>query len=326
MTAYILRRLLLLVPTAAGMVIVTFGLLLLLPGDPASVLLGQEATPEAVEQLRRSLGLDDPWHVRLGGYFVDLVQGDMGQSIFQNQPVSRIILGRLGATVELALVALLLASALGVLFGMVAAIKQGTAVDTALMLFSQLGISMPAYWLGILLMLVFAVNLGWLPAIGRGVPLAEAVPALLAGNPQPLSNALSHLALPALTLALNSAAIISRLVRMAMLEVIRDDFVRTAYAKGLRRPRVMIRHVLRNALLPIISIIGLRFGVLLGGAVITETIFGWPGLGQLTITAISQRDITLIQGIVLTFALMFALVNLMVDILYAVVDPRVRLG
>jgi peptide/nickel transport system permease protein len=326
MVAYVIRRLLLLIPMAIGMVVVTFGLLLIIPGDPAAVLLGQDATPEAIETLRNTLGLNDPWYIRLWDYFAALLQGDMGRSIFQNQPVSEIILGRLGATIELAVVALILATLIGLTLGVLAAIRQGSWVDTTTMLFAQLGVSMPVYWLGLLLMLLFAVQLGWLPAIGRGVPLPEAFLAAITGRPQVLWDSIGHIALPALALAANSAAIISRLVRASMLEVLREDFVRTAYAKGLRKGRVVIRHALRNALLPVLSVIGLRFGALLGGAVLTESIFAWPGLGQLTIAAISQRDLPLIQGIVLTFAIVFALVNLVVDLLYAAVDPRIRLG
>jgi ABC-type dipeptide/oligopeptide/nickel transport system permease component len=326
MIAYTVRRLLMLIPMAIGMVIVTFGLLLLIPGDPAAVLLGQDATPEAIVNLRNSLGLNDPWYVRLWDYFAALLHGDMGRSIFQNQPVSEIILGRLGPTIELAVVSLLLAAIIGLALGVYAAIRQGSLVDTVTMLFAQIGVSMPVYWLGLLLMLLFAVKLGWLPAIGRGAPLHEALLAAFSGRPQVLWDSISHIALPALALAANSAAIISRLVRASMLEVLREDFVRTAYAKGLRRHRVVIRHALRNALLPVLSVIGLRFGALLGGAVLTESIFAWPGLGQLTIAAISQRDLPLIQGIVLTFAIIFALVNLVVDLLYAAVDPRIRLS
>ncbi|MBN14814.1 MAG: peptide ABC transporter permease [Pelagibacterium sp.] len=326
MLAYVARRLLLMVPMAIGMVVITFGLLLLIPGDLAAVLLGQEASAEAIENLRNSLGLNDPWYIRLWDYFAGLLQGDMGTSIFQNRPVASIIATRLGATLELAIVSLLLATVIGLTLGVIAAIRQGSWVDTATMLFAQLGVSMPVYWLGLLLMLAFAVMLGWLPAVGRGVPLPEAIGAMFTGNFRPIWDSLSHLALPAIALAANSAAVISRLVRAAMLEVLREDFVRTAYAKGLRRPRVVIRHALRNALLPVLSIIGLRFGALLGGAVLTESIFAWPGLGQLTISAISQRDLPLIQGIVLTFAIIFALVNLIVDLLYAAVDPRIRLG
>ena len=326
MIAYIARRLLLLIPMLIGMVIVTFGLLLLVPGDPAAVLLGPEASPEMIVNLRRSLGLDDPWYIRLGAYFGQLLQGDLGRSIFQSAPVAEIIAGRIGATIELAVVALLLASVIGVTLGVLAAIKQGSIVDTLTMLLAQLGVSMPVYWMGLLLMLAFAVQLHWLPAIGRGEPMLEAVWAALTGRPEVLWDSITHILLPALALAANSAAIISRLVRTSMLEVLREDFVRTAYSKGLRKGRVVVRHALRNALLPVLSVIGLRFGALLGGAVLVEMIFAWPGLGQLTFAAVSQRDLPLIQGIVLTFALIFALVNLAVDLLYALVDPRVRLG
>lgn len=326
MVAYVVRRVLLLIPMAIGMIVVTFGLLLLVPGDPAAVLLGPEASREMIDNLRGTLGLDDPWYVRLGGYFWQLLHGDMGRSIFQSAPVSEIIGGRIGATIELAVVALVIASILGVSLGVIAAIRQGSIIDTATMLLAQLGVSMPVYWMGLLLMLAFAVQLDWLPAIGRGTPMPDAIVAALSGRPQVLWDSILHILLPALALAANSAAIISRLVRTSMLEVLREDFVRTAYAKGLRRTRVVIRHALRNALLPVLSIIGLRFGALLGGAVLVEMIFAWPGLGQLTFSAVSQRDLPLIQGIVLTFALIFALVNLVVDLLYAVVDPRVRLG
>ncbi|HEY4203162.1 MAG TPA: ABC transporter permease [Devosiaceae bacterium] len=326
MIAYVARRLLLLIPMAIGMVVVTFGLLLLIPGDPAAVLLGQEATPDAIANLRDALGLNDPWYVRLWDYFAALLHGDMGMSIFQSQPVATIIASRLGATIELAVVSLVLATIIGMTLGVIAAMRQGSIVDTVTMLFAQLGVSMPVYWLSLLLMLAFAVQLGWLPSIGRGEPLPSALIAALSGRPGVLLDSLQHILLPALALAVNSAAVISRLVRTSMLEVLREDFVRTAYAKGLRRPRVVIRHALRNALLPVLSVIGLRFGALLGGAVLTESIFAWPGLGQLTITAISQRDLPLIQGIVLTFAIIFALVNLVVDLLYAAVDPRIRLG
>ncbi|RMA41531.1 ABC transporter permease [Rhodophyticola porphyridii] len=325
MTDYVIRRLLLFVPMAIGIVIVTFCLLLLIPGDPAAVLLGQDATPEGIATLREALGLNDPWYIRLGSYFANLLRGDMGYSIFQSAPVSDIILGRLGATIELAVVALLISIVFGVTLGVLAANRQGGIVDAIAMLIAQIGISMPVYWLALLLMLGFAVHLGWLPAIGREEPLISALGMALTGNVQPLLDSLAHIALPAVSLALNSAAIISRLVRTSMLEVLREDFVRTAKAKGVRRGTVIWRHALRNALLPVVSVIGLRFGALLGGAILTETIFAWPGLGQLTISAISQRDLPLIQGIVLTFALIYASVTLLVDLLYAAVDPRIRL-
>ena len=192
------------------------------------------------------------------------------------------------------------------------------------MFFAQLGVSMPVFWLGILLMLWFAVSLNWLPAVGRGEPLLYALGAALTGKPGPLIDSLRHLALPALVLGLNSAAVLSRVIRASMLETLNKAYVRTAKAKGVHPSRVVITHALRNALLPVVNIIGLRFGALLGGAVLTESIFGWPGLGQLAVTAISQRDFPLVQGVILIFALMFALVNLAVDLLNAALDPRVR--
>jgi peptide/nickel transport system permease protein len=322
---YGVRRFVLFIPLTVGIVLVTFGLTLLLPGDPALVLLGQDAGAEAVAELRGLLHLDDPWYVRLGAYFAGLVQGDLGTSIFQGQPVAEVIGARLGATLELAAAALFVAVTLGVLLGVVAALRRGGVVDKAVMLFAQLGVSMPVFWLGILLMLLFAVQLGWLPAIGRGPPLLPALGGLLVGRSGPFLDSLAHLAMPALTLGLSGAAVISRLVRAAMLETLDQDYIRTAYAKGLSTRRVVWVHALRNALLPIVSVVGLRFGALLGGAVLTEGIFGWPGLGQLAVAAVSQRDLPLIQGIVLSFALLFALVNLLVDLLYGVIDPRIRL-
>jgi ABC-type dipeptide/oligopeptide/nickel transport system permease component len=322
---YLLRRLLAMVPMAAGMVLATFALLALVPGDPATVLLDQDASPESIALLRTQLGIDRPWWLRLGSYVSGVLHGDLGMSIFQHQPVSVAIAERVGATLELALAALLLATVAGVVLGVVAAVWRGSLLDVVSMLVAQLGVSMPIFWVGILLMLVFAVQLNWLPAVGRGMPLLQAASLALQGQPGALLDSLRHLALPALALGLASAAIISRLVRASMLEVLGEDYVRTATAKGLRRGRVLLVHALRAAMLPIVSVIGLRFGALLGGAVITESIFGWPGLGQLTVTAISQRDLPLVQGIALAFGLMFALLNLAVDLLYAAVDPRIRL-
>lgn len=325
MLAYTARRLALFVPMVVGIVVVTFVIMQLLPGDTAIILLGEDATPQMLAETRAALGLDKPWYVRLGTYFADLARGDLGRSAFLNESVTTIIAPRLWATLELALVALLISVVLGMTLGIAAALWRGTLIDTFAMLFAQLGVSMPVFWLGILLMLLLAVNLGWLPAIGRGEPLSTAFGMALAGNPGPLLDSLAHLAMPALTLGLNSAAVISRLVRSAMLETLNQDFIRTAHAKGLLVGRVILVHGLRNALLPIISVIGLRFGALLGGAVLTENIFGWPGLGQLAVSAMSQRDIPLIQGVVLCFALLFALVNLLVDLAYTIIDPRVRL-
>ncbi len=324
MLAYTVKRILLVIPTLVGILVLVFGLMQVVPGDPAAILLGEQATPEAIAEVRHELGLDRPLPIQLGDYIWSTLQGDLGDSFFQNEPVTRAIGARLGATIELAVASLVFAIAVGLFLGVVAAIKQGSIIDVVSMLFAQLGVSMPVFWLGILLTFWFAVELNWLPAIGRGEPLLDAIGAALSGRPGELLNSLSHLVLPAVALGLNSAAVISRLVRSSMLETLNEDYIRTAYAKGLPPSAVVVSHALRNALLPVISVIGLRFGVLLGGAVLTEAIFGWPGLGQLAVSAISQRDIPLVQGVVLVFALMFTIVNLVVDLLYGVIDPRIR--
>ncbi|MCH8182350.1 MAG: ABC transporter permease [Proteobacteria bacterium] len=324
MLAYTVKRILLVIPTLVGILVLVFGLMQVVPGDPAAILLGEQATAEAIAEVRHELGLDRPLPVQLGDYLWSSLRGDLGDSFFQNEPVTRAIGARLGATIELAVASLVFAIALGLFLGVVAAINQGSIIDVVSMLFAQLGVSMPVFWLGILLTFWFAVELNWLPAIGRGEPIPAAIAAALSGRPGVLLNSLSHLLLPAVALGLNSAAVISRLVRSSMLETLNEDYIRTAYAKGLPPSAVVVSHALRNALLPVISVIGLRFGVLLGGAVLTEAIFGWPGLGQLAVTSISQRDIPLVQGVVLVFALMFTLVNLAVDLLYGVIDPRIR--
>ncbi|MGI6853602.1 ABC transporter permease [Mesorhizobium sp. 1B3] len=325
MLAYTIRRVLILVPLAFGIATVAFCLLLFFPGDPVSVLLGDAASPKQVAMMRQSLGLDEPWFLRLWHYLWSLAQGDLGISIFQRRPVADIILERLPATLELATAAILIAILIGLVLGIVAAVWRGTWIDMGVMLIAQLGISMPVFWLGIMLVYVFSVSLGWLPSISRGPALLPALGQAFTGNGTALRTSLTHLFLPALSLGLGQAAIISRLVRASVLEVMHEDFVRTARAKGLGRLRVLLVHVLRNALLPIVSVIGLRFGVLLAGAVLTEAIFAWPGLGQLIVTAVSQRDLPLILGLLLTFALMFALVNLIVDLIYGLVDPRISL-
>ena len=325
MLQYTLRRTALLVPLLFGIVVVVFTLMQIIPGDPAVVLLGQDATPEAVAALRTTLGLDRPLPVQLAFYVANLLQGDLGDSIFRGEPVIVAIGSRLMATVEVAVTALVLAVTIGLALGVLAAVKRGSIVDTASMLLAQIGVSMPVFWLGILLMFWFAVQLNWLPAVGRGEPLLSAAGAALTGRWGAFVDSARHLALPAITLGVYSAAVMSRVVRASMLETLSQDYVRTARAKGLVAWRVVLAHGLRNALLPVVNIIGLRFGELLGGAVLTESIFGWPGLGQLAVTAISQRDIPLVQGIVLIFAAMFAVVNLTVDLLNAALDPRVRL-
>ncbi|MGH9337400.1 MAG: ABC transporter permease, partial [Vicinamibacteria bacterium] len=261
---YLVHRIVLLVPMLFGIVVAVFALLALAPGDPAVVFLGENATPEAVSELRRNLGLDRPWPLRLARYAGGILTGDMGVSIFRREPVSTMILDRLPATLELALAAIAFAAVAGLALGILAALKQGSLADLAVMAFAELGVSMPVFWLGILLTAFFAVRFDWFPAVGRGEPLISAVGLALGGRPQALANSLSHLFLPALTLGLGLAAVLSRLVRASLLETLHEDYVRSARARGLRAGRVLLGHALRNALLPVVSVLGVRFGILLG--------------------------------------------------------------
>jgi ABC-type dipeptide/oligopeptide/nickel transport system permease component len=324
MLAYAVRRVALFVPVLAGVIVAVFLLVHIIPGDPARTLLGEDATPQAVAQLRSTLGLDAPLPVQFMRYLGHLARGDLGRSIMQNATVSSLILERLPPTLEIACVAIAISIGLGIALGVAAAVFQGGIIDLACLLFAQLGVSMTVFWLGILLVYVFAVELHWLPAIGRGAPLLPAIGALLVGRPAMFLDSIAHLVLPATALGLQGAAIICRMVRASMLDVLRRDFIRTARAKGLTGLRVVGVHALRNALLPAIAIIGWQFGNLLGGAVLTEGIFGWPGMGSLAVGAISQRDIPLVQGIALAFAFVFAIVTLAADLVSGIVDPRLR--
>jgi peptide/nickel transport system permease protein len=324
MLRYIAHRLVLLVPVLLGITVMVFLLLHLIPGDPAAILLGQDATPEEVARLRHVLGLDRPLPVQLGRYLLNVLRGDLGDSIFQSQPVTTIVFGAMPATLELAIAALLIAMLIGVPLGVLAAVRQYSVWDYGTMLTAQLGVSMPVFWLGILAILLFSVRLDLLPTFGRGEPLPRALADAVSGHgAEPLWDSLRHLAMPAATLGFSAAALISRMVRASVLEVLGQDFIRTARAKGLRERIVIVRHALRTALIPVVTIIGLQFGYLLGGAVITETVFAWPGAGRLMITAIGQRDFPLVQGAVLILALLFSLVNLLVDLLYAWLNPQI---
>ena len=304
MLRYIARRLFVFVITLLGVAVVVSALLRLVPGDPAVVFLGENATPENVAELRHALGLDLPWPVQLARYLKGIPTGNLGVSLFQRAPVSELIAERLPATLELALAALLFGVAFGGALGVVSALKRGSLADLAVMVFAQLGVSMPVFWLGILLTALFAVRWGFFPAVGRG--------------------SVAHLFLPALTLGVGLAAIASRLVRASLLDTLHEPYVRAARARGLSDFRV-IAHALRNALLPVVSVLGVRFGALLGGSVLTENVFGWPGLGSLAVTAISQRDFPLIQGIVLVFAAIFLGLHLAIDLAYGALDPRIHI-
>jgi len=321
MLRYLARRLLLLVPVVLGAALIAFALLLLIPGDPAIALLGQEVSAEELVRFRHLLGLDRPLPVQFGLYVWRIVQGDFGRSITLHTPVLRLIRSTLPATLELAIVSLLLSIIAGIPLGLLAARRRGGVFDTGTMVLAQLGVSMPVFWLGVLLILLFAVKLDWLPSFGRGPALLAAV---ASGDAAAVTDSLRHLILPAFTLAFFNLALLTRLTRWAVLEVLEEDYVRTARAKGQTERMVMYRHALRNALLPIITIIGLQFGNALGGAVVTETIYGWPGMGRLVVQAIGQRDFPVVQGAVLILALLFSLVNVAVDLAYGLVDPRIR--
>ncbi len=304
MLAFILRRLLLTVPVIWIVVTLVFGLIHMVPGDPIAQMLGEGAAVSEVERLRHELGLDQPVLQQYRVYMTGVLHGDLGNSFRNQEPVARSILNRYPATIELAAASAIFSILIAVPFGIVGAIKRGRAPDSVVGLATLLGVSLPNFVLGPLLILLLSIMLGVLPVSGRG--------------------GFSHLILPAITLGGGLAATTTRMVRGSMLEEIRQDYVRTARAKGLNERAVLFAHALRNGLIPVITVLGLQAGMLLAGAIVTETIFSWPGLGRLTIQAINARDYPLIQGCILTIALTYILINLITDVLYSVVDPRIR--
>ena len=314
MRRYLARRLLLLVPVLVGVSIVIFGVLHLSPGDPAEIMLGSQATQEDLARLREALGLNEPLPVQYAHWVSHVVRGDLGRSIWMKRPVLPEVLGRLGATLLLTGTALLLSTVGGLALGVASAAWPRSLLDRSSAVASLFGASMPSFWLGIVLMVVFALWLGWLPASGMYASYGG-------GG---LGDVLSHLILPAVTLAAASITIIARLTRSTMLETLGQDFVRTARAKGVAEAGVLLRHGLKNALIPIVTVVGVQAGYLLGGAVLTETVFAWPGVGTLMVQGILARDFPLVQGCVLVVALAFAVINLAVDLLYAWFDPRIR--
>jgi peptide/nickel transport system permease protein len=303
MKRYLIRRLFLLLPTLFGALTLVFALIHLIPGDPVEVMLGETAGAVDKQQLRHSLGLDQPVLAQYQKFLVGLGRADLGQSLFEQATVRALIQARLPATLELALCAMIAAILISVPLAIIAAVKRGRWPDRGALLFSLFGLSLPNFWLGPLLMIVFSIQLGWTPVSGRG--------------------GLTHLLLPALTLGLGMAAILTRILRASLLQTLREDYVRTARAKGLPESTVWLKHTLRNALLSVITIMSLQFGALLAGSLITETIFSWPGLGRLTVQAIQTRDYPVVQGCVLVIAVAYVLVNFVTDLLYQWVDPRV---
>jgi peptide/nickel transport system permease protein len=320
------------IPVLIGVSIVVFFMVRAIPGDPAQILLGQLATQERVEQLRESMGLDKPVIVQYGLFLKDAVQGDLGTSIVTGRPVTTELLVRFPATLELTAFAMLIAVLVGVPVGVISAVKQYSWLDKITAVLALTGISMPIFWLAMILIVIFTVNLGLLPFPGRlgsgyaitAITGLVLVDSLLTLNFAGFWDGLLHLIMPALALGTIPMAIVTRMTRSSMLEVMGEDYVRTARAKGVVPWRVVFKHALRNAMLPTVTVIGLQIGLLMGGAIITEMIFSWPGVGQITYESINRRDYAMIQGVVLYGAVFFVLVNLLVDILYAVLDPRVR--
>jgi peptide/nickel transport system permease protein len=304
MATYLLRRLLLTIPVLVGVTLIIFVMVRLAPGDPAQVIAGEQATRETVEDIRRALGLDRPLPVQYARFLGDLVRGDLGRSTRSHRPVVRELADRFPNTIELTLAGMLVASVIGVGAGVVSATHRNRWPDTVSMVLALGGVSIPVFWLGLMLILVFSVTLGWLPPVGRGT--------------------WAQLVLPAITLGAASAAILARMTRSALLEVLGQDFVTTARAKGLGERLVIYKHALKNAMIPVVTVMGLQFGTLLSGAVLTETVFAWPGIGRLIVDSILARDYPVVQGAVLLTALTFVVVNLVVDVLYSVLDPRIR--
>jgi peptide/nickel transport system permease protein len=315
-----------------GVSIVVFFMVHAIPGDPAQIMLGQQATPEQVQQLRESMGLDKPIVVQYWLFLKDAVRGDLGDSTVTGRPVTTELLTRFPATFELVAFAMLIAILVGIPVGVISAVRQYSLLDKTTSVLALTGISMPIFWLAMVLVVIFGVNLELLPFPGRLDPTTAItsitglvlVDSLLTLNFAGFWDGLLHLIMPALALGTIPMAVIMRMTRSSMLEVMNEDYVRTARAKGVVPWRVVFKHALRNAMLPTITVIGLQAGLLLGGAIITETIFSWPGIGLYTYQSVGQRDYPSIQGVVLYGALLFVLINLIVDILYAILDPRVR--
>ncbi len=333
MFSFILKRLATLIPTLIGITLVAFGLIRLIPGDPIEVMMGERRLdPEVHAAMVKSLGLDQPLATQYFQYLGNLLHGDLGQSLVSREPVAKEFAALFPATVELALTALLLAVTLGLLLGMLAGLKRGSLFDQGVMGMATVGYSMPVFWWGLILIMFFSVNLGWTPVSGRisieydvaRVSGFLLVDSWLSGEEGAFSSALAHLLLPAVVLGTSSLAVVARMTRSSMLEVLREDYVRTARAKGLSPVRVVVVHALRNALIPVLTVVGMQTGSLLAGAVLTETIFSWPGIGKWLIDSIARRDYPVVQAGILISALTFIAVNLFVDILYGVVNPRIR--
>ncbi len=333
MLKYILKRILMLIPVLIGVSIIVFLIMRVFSPDPAPIVLGQHATIESTNAWREANGLNSPIYVQYFDFIKGAVTGDFGTSYYTKTPVVDEILSRFPATIELAIAAIIFASLIGILLGIISAVKKNTLVDHAGMIIALIGVSMPIFWLGILMIILFAGILHILPSGGRIDPLLQPfggtglylIDTLVSGDIEAFVDALRHIILPALALGMYSMAIIARMTRSNMLDTMNQDYIRTARAKGIREGKVIKHHALRNAMIPVTTVIGLQLGSLLGGAVLTETVFSWPGIGNYTVQCILKSDFPVVQGVVLLIACTFVLINLLVDIIYAFIDPRIKL-
>ncbi|WP_027963075.1 ABC transporter permease [Halalkalibacillus halophilus] len=332
MLAYTMRRLLMLIPVLLGMTLITFSIVHLIPGNPAQVILGETATQSAIDDLERQMGLTEPYLVQYGVYLADVFQGDLGQSLRTRGSITNEIGPRIAATFELTFFAMLWAVFVGINAGIISAWRQNSWFDFLAMFFALVGVSMPIFWLALMEQWLFAQELGWLPAYGRQSSVDPIEPityffvidSILHMEFDRLVTVLRHLVLPAIALGTIPMAIIARMTRSSMLEVMKSDYVRTVRAKGSGQFIVIYKHALRNALIPVLTVIGLQTGVLLGGAILTETIFSWPGIGRYVYEGINYRDYPVIQSGILVVAFLFVIINLIVDLLYAFIDPRIK--
>lgn len=332
MFAYIMRRILILIPVLLGMTIITFSIIHLIPGNPAQVILGETGTASAIADLEERMGLNEPYYKQYFLYVTDIVQGDLGTSLKTRSEITSEIGPRLAATFELTFFAVIFAVFIGVNAGIISAWKQNSWFDFLAMLFALVGVSMPVFWLALMEQWVFSQELGWLPAFGRDASTNPLEPityfyiidSILHQDFASLITVLKHLILPAIALGTIPMAIIARMTRSSMLEVMNSDYIRTVRAKGSGQLLVIYKHALKNASIPIITVIGLQTGVLLGGAILTETIFSWPGVGRYLFEAINYRDYPVIQSGILVIAFLFVMINLIVDILYTYIDPRIK--
>ncbi|MFS0785967.1 ABC transporter permease [Shouchella sp. 1P09AA] len=332
MFSYMLRRVALLIPVLIGMTVVTFSIIWLIPGNPAQTILGEQASPQAIAELEEQLGLNNPFWVQYGTYIGDLLTGDLGVSMRTNNEIISEIWPYLAATMELTFFAMLFAIIIGVNAGIVSAWKQNSFFDYACMLIALVGVSMPVFWLALMEQWIFAQELNWLPTVGRSDPRNPIEPithfyivdTLIQGNFDQTLTAIRHLVLPVIALGTIPMAIIARMTRSSMLEVLRSDYIRTVQAKGSGQGVVIYKHALKNAFIPVLTVVGLQAGALLGGAILTETIFSWPGVGRYIYEGISYRDYPVIQSGILIVATIFVFINLIVDLLYSAIDPRIK--